>query len=240
MNETFAMNNTSAYESNLHLHNALPVLNVHALLKEGTRALHSQLDHHPLVKPLLNIEATPHDMALSLSGFLHAYSALDGAGIPQRWRLLNVGYQERFFCDWLRADIRMLCGNRNILMQMDTSAELLNLKSEAELFGSLYVILGSAMGAVRIANILAQSPHFSIREVGFFKQLALSSTCFRVLMTQLQYRITTASEANEVLQGAVNTFNLFIQSFDSVFDESSASSNVAAYSLLNAPMPTIK
>lgn len=229
------MNNTSAIDCNLH--GSLPVLNVHALLKEGTRALHGQLDHHPLVKPLLNIEATPHEMALSLSGFLRAHSALDGAGIPQRWRLLNVGYQERFFCEWLRADIRILCGNRKILTKMDDPAELLHLKSDAELFGSLYVVLGSAMGAVRIANILAQSHHFSVREVGFFKQLALSSSCFRVLMTQLQQRISSPHEADEVLQGAIKTFNLFIKSFDSVFDKNSA---IAAHSLLNAVIPTSK
>lgn len=47
------MSDTSAIEYNLH--GSLPVLNVHVLIKEGTRALHSQLEHYPL---LHNIEDT--------------------------------------------------------------------------------------------------------------------------------------------------------------------------------------
>lgn len=196
-------------------------LDIHTLLKQGTRGLHTELDHHPLVKPLLSTDSTPQEIALSLMGFLRAYAALEQSDVTARWRSLNLGYTEHSLSDLLKSDISALSGLEHSTPQVNLPSDL-HIQHETELLGSLYVVLGSAMGATRIASILALNPYLSIREVRFFKQLAQSAMCFRGLMAELKQRTLTPQQAEDILNSAKQTFTLFIHSFDSVLGEHGA------------------
>lgn len=194
-------------------------LDIHTLLKQGTRGLHTELDHHPLVKPLLSTTSTSAEIAHSLRGFFHAYATLEQSGIAAEWRDLNLGYSEHSLSDLLRADMMALSGEP---LPASSLRPPLHFQHETELLGSLYVVLGSAMGATRIASILAQNPHASVRAVRFFQQLAQSAVCFRALMAELKQRVLTPQQADDILHAAQNTFTLFIHSFDRVLDDNGA------------------
>jgi heme oxygenase len=193
-------------------------IDIHTLLKQGTRALHTELDHHPLVKPLLSTDSTPQEIAFSLMGFLRAYAALEQSDVTSQWRKLNLGYTEQCFSNLLQFDISALSGLEHNIPKVTLSTEM-SMQYETELLGSLYVVLGSAMGATRISSILAQNPYLSIRDVSFFKHLAQSATCFRTLMIELKQRTLSPQQADDILNSAKKTFRLFIHSFDCVLVE---------------------
>lgn len=116
-------------------------------LREGTRSAHRQLDHHPLLAPLVRPELALENYGSALAALLAPHASLeeiladfvDSANFPPRAHDLahDLAVLERAPCT-LGAAVPVFW-------------------SPAEKIGALYVIEGSGLGAVVIARQLRQS-----------------------------------------------------------------------------------
>ncbi|MBF0255442.1 MAG: biliverdin-producing heme oxygenase [Gammaproteobacteria bacterium] len=119
-------------------------------LRNATREAHRQLDHHPLLRPLLSAEPDAQTYAHSLAALHGPLAWLEQQIAQQAPDHPDIGYQARTWA--LEQDLTQLCHSPIAYL-----GPRIRLEGRAELIGSLYVLEGARLGGQTIARKLQQT-----------------------------------------------------------------------------------
>lgn len=125
--------------------------NLHAALRNATKALHDELDHHALLAPLLRKSLTRQQYGEALMALHGIFAVLEEAVWDPATRA-GFDYRDRRKTPAMEADLRELGHEFS-----PSRISILPPRSIGALTGMLYTLEGSTLGAQAIARQLPRS-----------------------------------------------------------------------------------
>ncbi|MGE5491785.1 MAG: biliverdin-producing heme oxygenase [Actinomycetota bacterium] len=191
-----------------------PAMNgdLHTRLREATKALHHDIDHHPLLVPLVGGDLQRVQYGHALVALHGIYAALEEAVSDTA---VNAGfdYVERRKLPAIEADLRELgLDVRPCKIVVSPPSDI------AALIGMLYPIEGSTLGAQVICRHLAKkSP--GILPLRHFTGYGEATWTRWQLFWDFAKRVCPAEAADDACSAAVLTFLAIKQHLDDVHNE---------------------
>lgn len=125
-----------------------------AALRSATRQAHHQLDHHPLLAPLLRADLTLAQYRQVLLAMAWVHTPLQSA-LRIALKRLGLAYPLSDRAAWLAEDFAWLGGDARSELAGLAPWPVPDLATPAAIVGALYVIEGSTLGGKVIARQLA-------------------------------------------------------------------------------------
>ncbi len=127
-------------------------MTLHERIREATRTAHRQLDHHPLLAPLVHDGLTLEQYSRSLVALHGIYAAIESA-VEDTALAAGFDYAARRKVPAMEADLAALqCSPRPSAIRIAPP------RSNSELIGRLYPLEGSTLGAAVICRQVRAGP----------------------------------------------------------------------------------
>jgi heme oxygenase (biliverdin-IX-beta and delta-forming) len=139
------------------------------ILRSTTRQAHQQLDHHPLLVPLLRADLTQAQYAQVLLAMLWMHAPLQSSLLAALQRH-DMSYALSDRPTWLRQDLAQFAIDGDVALVKLGNWPAPDLDSPAAVIGALYVLEGSSLGGRFIARQLAASLGLNAENGGRFFQ----------------------------------------------------------------------
>ncbi len=174
-------------------------------LRQATRSIHRQLDHHPLLARLLGDDLDNEDYAAALAALHGPQAILEDTVRP---RLEAIGMSGRFCprLGRLEADLIDLGLSPLPLRRPD-----LHIENEAELVGTMYVLEGSRLGGALILRHLKRRLPRAPRRFFAVDDDSGRWKAFWALATSLN---PEASPYRQATAAAIRAFTLYLDHLD--------------------------
>ncbi|MGL4574122.1 MAG: biliverdin-producing heme oxygenase [Burkholderiaceae bacterium] len=186
-------------------------VSIRAVIRERTHSQHQRLDSHPVMAALMSQSAGKQEIALALAAMLGAHRALEtkfGTRLTALCSELGIGLFSPSTV--LRADLAQIAPSHSELTQQITWT----CEDKAALLGVLYVLIGSSLGSKQIAAQLQMHSDPAVRSVSYFAAASRGAVAFRPLIEAMEQRLSKPVDAEQALQAARNTFEVFIHAMD--------------------------
>jgi heme oxygenase len=190
------------------------VSSFHEHLREQTRALHRQLDSHPLMRSLVSRAPEREAYTLALRALASALQALEASvGEFEDRGQFSGHYQFAPRMPALRADLNRLGQAPGASLRPPP-----RFPSMTSLAGALYVMEGARLGGEFIAQRLKSAEGESMPCTFFAGDALPAQHRWQVFLAWAQEAVEPA-KLTEASQSAKNTFQFFLDCFDSVAQE---------------------
>lgn len=126
-------------------------------LKNRTVALHTELDHHPILRELISPKLSLIQYTRALVAFYGYYVAVEQEVAKHDWNKLHIHFEERRKTPFLEVDLRHFAIDPS---EVPRCSNLPEIKSLHQLLGVFYVMEGSTLGGRMIAKFVKRSLGF--------------------------------------------------------------------------------
>lgn len=183
--------------------------NLHAALRKATKDLHGELDHHPLLAPLLRKSLTRRQYGDALGALHGIFAALEEA-VWDAATQAGFDYRARRKILAMEADLREL-GQGLHPCRISIPAP----QNMGALIGMLYTLEGSTLGAQAIARQLPRSDAWPL-PIRYFSGYGDQTLARWQAFWDFADRVCPAEAADEACMAAVLAFEAIKRHLDEV------------------------
>lgn len=184
-------------------------------LRVSTREAHARLDNHRYALALMQRDTDTRHIEGALLAFYLAHQHLASrwprstlvAACPAVAPALSAQHHLEADCSLLNVRSNTMTANSAIRPSSDVV-------DYATALGVCYVILGSTMGATKIASVLAEHSDTRVRQIAYFRELSNSRGDFHEFCHLLDHSLTTPDALGRATVAANQTFACFFESMN--------------------------